>query len=120
MPERHIVYLWSNPKLSGEYSDRFMTLAKELVVDNYNRHHDSHRTPPLTMADVFIVWFSTTPFQLSNGQETQTIYNWKAVVGSSILRGLLYEVAFDGNAFEAHIEIFKKINSATITVERAR
>lgn len=108
MPERHVVYQWSTHKKSDEYPDRFMTLAKELVVDNYNRHHDSHRTPPLTMADVFIVWFA------------KTLDNWKAVVGSSILRGLLYEVSYNGGESEAYIEIFKKINSTTVTVERAK
>lgn len=106
MPERQTVFQWSTHKRAEEYPDRFMLLAKQLVVDNYNRHHDSDRTPPLKMSDVFIVWFA------------KTLDNWKAVVGSSILRGLLYEVSYSGEESEAYIEIFKKINSTRVTVER--
>jgi hypothetical protein len=108
MPERQVVFQWSVQKRSDEYPDRFLTLAKELVVDNYNRHHDSGRTPPLTMGDVFIVWF------------VKTLENWKAVVGSSVLRGLLYEVSYNGEESEAYIEIFKKINSTKVTIEREK
>ena len=57
--------------------------AKRIVVDNYNEHHNSDRTPRLSMAVVYIVSF------------TEMFDSWKATVASTVVRGLIYEVSYN-------------------------
>jgi hypothetical protein len=84
-------------------SDAHLDRAKQLVVDNYNAHRDRGKTPPITADLVHIVWF------------VKALGNWKAIVVSPVVRGLLYEVTYNGRRAEAYITIFKKINDVKIT-----
>ena len=81
--------------------DRFLMTAKQLVVDNYNKHRDS-RSRELTISQIYIVWF------------TKTLGNWKAIVESPVARGLLWEVTFNCYKNEAYITIYKKLNNVKI------
>lgn len=83
---------------SNKYTDK----AKQLVVDNYNSHHDSSKTPPLTIELVYVVWFS------------KVLDSWKAMIGSSVVKGLLYEVTYNGARSEAYVDVYKKINNVKI------
>lgn len=83
---------------SNKHTDK----AKQLVVDNYNAHHDSTKTPPLTLELVFVTSF------------TMVGTNWKAVVESSVVRGLQYVVTYNSEKSEATVDVFKKINQLRI------
>jgi hypothetical protein len=85
-----------------EDPDKFLLKAKALVVQNYNEHRDPKRSPVLTMDLVFITWFAKAPG------------SWKAVVCSSIVRGLLWEVAYNGELNEAYLDIYKRLNHVKI------
>jgi Family of unknown function (DUF6275) len=76
--------------------------AKRLVVENYNAHHDRSRTPPLTAELLKIVWFS------------QSGNNWRAVLESSVVRGMRYEISYNGRTGEAFIDVYKKINNEKV------
>jgi hypothetical protein len=84
--------------------DRFLLMAKRVVVDNYNTHRDESRSPELTMDAVYIVWFA------------KTMGNWKAVVSSPTARGLLWEVTYNGHRQDAYIEIYKKLNNVKVSL----
>jgi hypothetical protein len=93
----------------AEDPDKYLMMAKALVVQNYNEHRDPRRSPVLTMDLVFITQFS------------KAAQNWKALVGSTVVRGLIWEVTFNGSRDEdgqllneAYIDIFKKINHIKI------
>jgi uncharacterized protein DUF6275 len=73
--------------------------AKRVVVENYNEHHDASRTPRLSLAVVHIVSF------------TEIFDSWKATVGSTVVRGLLYEVTYNATKREITLEVFKRINT---------
>lgn len=83
-------------------SDKFTRKAKQLVVDNYNAHHNKNETEPLTLDDVFIVSFSVI------------FGNWKAFVASNVARGLIYQVTYNDRRSESNIEIYKRINNVRI------
>jgi Family of unknown function (DUF6275) len=83
--------------------DRFLQRAKRLVAENYNTHHDAEMTPPLGIDDVYIIWF------------TKVLTSWKAVVCSTVVRGLMWVVTFNGPRNEAYIEIYRKINNVVVS-----
>lgn len=88
----------------GPDPDRFLKLAKKLVVDNYNQTKNSKTAPDLTMNTVFIIWYS------------KVLNNWKAIVGSPVARGMLWEVSFNGHRNQAYIDIYKKLANAKVDV----
>ena len=101
----------SRPKSSRkqEDPDQYLLKAKALVVQNYNEHRDPRRSPQLNMDLVYITTF------------TKTLNSWKALIGSTVVRGLMWEVTYNGNLDEdgepmneAYIDIFKRINHVRI------
>lgn len=82
--------------------DKHILQARAVVVQNYNDHRDPKRSPMLNM-DLVVV----TNFNMVS-------QDWKATVSSPVVRGLFWEVTFDSNKNEIEIDIFKKINHATI------
>jgi hypothetical protein len=95
-----------NPPRPPLHPDRFLIQAKQLVVDNYNAHRDVNRSQELTMDQVYVVWF------------TKVLGSWKSVVASPVIRGLLWEVTYNGYKSEAYIDIYKKLNNVRITLGR--
>jgi hypothetical protein len=86
--------------------DRFMVQAKQYVMDNYNRHHDDQDTPPLILGDLYIVSF------------VKTLNHWRAHVASSMVRGMMWIVTYNGSKAEAYIEVFRKINNTKVPARR--
>lgn len=83
--------------------DRFLRLAKQTVVDNYNLHRSDRRpAAALTMDTVFIVTF------------TKTRSEWMASVASPHARGRLWVVTYSNVKHETFLEIYKKINDVRI------
>ena len=89
--------------------DKYLLQAKAIVVQNYNEHRDPRRSPQLNMDLVYITTF------------TKTLNSWKALIGSTVVRGLMWEVTYNGNLDEdgepmneAYIDIFKRINHVRI------
>jgi Family of unknown function (DUF6275) len=88
----------NRPRPPQANSNRFTDRAKQLVVDNYNAHHNGSRTPQLKIEQVYIVSF------------TKIVDFWKATVGSALVRGLLYEVTYNPAKAMTIVEVYKKIN----------
>jgi predicted nuclease of restriction endonuclease-like RecB superfamily len=86
--------------------DRFLRAAKQLAVDNYNRHYNPETDEALTMDDVYIVWFA------------KALGNWRAIVSSNVARGLLYDISYSGHRAEVTIDVFRRINVTKAAIER--
>jgi predicted nuclease of restriction endonuclease-like RecB superfamily len=86
--------------------DRFLRAAKQLAVDNYNRHYNPDTDAALTMDDVYIVWFA------------KALGNWRAIVSSNVARGLLYDISYSGHRAEVTIDVFRRINVTKAAIER--
>ena len=77
-------------------NDVMMTKAKQLVVDYFNEHMDKTNGKPLTLENVFVVWFS------------KTLQNWKALVSTDVPDGMYYEITRNGDKNETYVDVYKK------------
>jgi Family of unknown function (DUF6275) len=93
-------------KSAAQDPDRYLSMAKKLVADNYNASHNSSRTPSLSLDDVYIIWF------------TKLLASWKAVVASTAVRGLVWIVSYNGPRNEAYVEVYKRVNNVTVRTEK--
>ena len=95
---------WIKPKENGRKPfdpDRFLMMAKAIVVQNYNEHRRPEQGE-LTMNRVYIVSFS------------KVLGNWRALVASPFTRGMMWEVTFNGHKNEAYLDFYKKITNVVI------
>lgn len=76
--------------------------AKQIVVDYFNKHVDVTGNKKITVADVFIVWFS------------KTLQNWKALVSTTVSDGMYYEITHNGNKDETYVDVYKKRENFTV------
>ena len=76
--------------------------AKQIVVDYFNKHVDVTGNKKITVADVFIVWFS------------KTLQNWKALVSTTVSDGMYYEITHNGNKDETYVDVYKKWENFTV------
>ena len=76
--------------------------ARQIVVDYFNKHVEITDDKTITMDDVFIVWFS------------KTLQNWKALVSTTILDGMYYEITHNGDKNETYVDVYKKWENFTV------
>ena len=76
--------------------------AKQIVVDYFNKHVDVTGNKKITVADVFIVWFS------------KTLQNWKALVSTTVSDGMYYEITHNGDKDETYVDVYKKLENFTV------
>ena len=76
--------------------------AKQIVVDYFNKHVDVTGNKKITVADVFIVWFS------------KTLQNWKALVSTTVSDGMYYEITHDGDKGYTYVDVYKKRENLTV------
>lgn len=82
-------------------SREFLKLAVETVADHLNRTKDMH--PSMTKAvqpeDVYVVW------------SCKTLQNAKAILSTDAVKGVLYELTYNGDKGELYLdEYMKSIN----------
>ena len=76
--------------------------AKQIVVDYFNKHVEVVHNKKITVADVFIVWFS------------KTLQNWKALVSTTVSDGMYYEITHNGDKDETYVDVYKKLENFTV------
>nr|DAQ88836.1 MAG TPA: hypothetical protein [Caudoviricetes sp.] len=76
--------------------------AKQIVADYFNKHVDVTGNNKITVADVFIVWFS------------KTLQNWKALVSTTVSDGMYYEITHNGDKDETYVDVYKKRENFTV------
>ena len=84
-------------------NDKFVELAKDIVVDYFNRHADKTDNKQITNNDVYIVWLC------------KTLQNNKALASTTIPDGMYYEITYNGDDGEVYLDVYKKWDN-TITI----
>lgn len=77
----------------------WMEQAKVIVRDYANKHLDKTDGVQITTDDVFIVWFC------------KTLHHAKALVSTTLLDGMYYEVTFNGLKNEVYLDAYKKFEN---------
>jgi len=85
---------------SGPDPDRFLKLARQIAVNNYNENKTGRSK--LKADNVHIVWYS------------KTLSNWKAIIASPIVRNVLWEVTYNGYKKEAYVDAYKKTGNVKV------
>lgn len=70
--------------------------AKQLVVDYFNSRVEKADNKKITKDDVYVVWFC------------KTLQNWKALLSTTVLDGMYYELTHNGDKKETYIDAYKK------------
>lgn len=78
------------------------TVAKSIVIEYANKHLDKTDGVAITFDDVYVVWFS------------KTLLNWKALLSTTLLDGMYYEVTHNGNTAETYLDAYKKFENVVI------
>ena len=76
--------------------------ARKIVMDYFNSHVEVKDAKQITMADVYVVWFS------------KTLQNWKAMVSTTVSDGMYYEVTHNGDKNETYLDAYKKWENVTV------
>ena len=85
--------------------DRFLKQAKLFVVGSFNNRADDG-TAPLSVEDLYIVWFS------------KTLQNWKALISTNRSGdGLYFEVTHNGDKEETYVDTYLKISNDKFSQE---
>ena len=82
-----------------------MDLKKQfmkIVVDYYNNHVDVTDNKTLTEDDVYIVWYC------------KTLQNCKALLSTTVLDGMYYEITYNGDKKEFYLDAYKKWQNVCI------
>lgn len=77
-------------------STSMMETARRIVVAYFNAHVDATEEKNITMEDVYVVWFS------------KTLQNWKALVSTTVMDGMYYEITHNGDKDETYVDVYKK------------
>ena len=84
---------------------KFFELVKNLVADYTNEHLDKSDGKQITTEDVYVVWYC------------KTLQNWKALVSTTLLDGMYYELTLNGDKKEIYLDAYKKFENRAIKVE---
>ena len=70
--------------------------ARAIVRDYFNSHVDATDGVQISIEDVYVVWFS------------KTLQNWKALVSTTVMDGMYYEITHNGDKDETYVDVYKK------------
>lgn len=81
---------------------KFIHVAKEEVMKYVNEHLDKSDQVSIGKDDIYIVWFC------------KTLQNWKALVSTTLLDGMYYEITWNGDKGEMYLDAYKKFENRCI------
>ena len=87
-------------------NDDFIKLCKEVVVNYFNNRVEITDNKKITEEDTFIVW------------SCKTLQNNKALVSTTVLDGMYYELTYNGDKQELYLDAYKKWENQCIKIER--
>ena len=82
----------------------FTALCKGIVTQYTNDHLDKSDGKTITADDVFIVWMC------------KTLQNNKALLSTTLLDGMYYEITYNGDKKVAYLDAYKKFENRTYIV----
>lgn len=83
---------------------QFTRLCKKLVMDYANDHLDKSDGKVITTDDVYVVW------------SCKTLQNNKAILGTTLFDGMIYELTHNGDKHEIYFDAYKKWENRCIDV----
>lgn len=86
-------------------NDKILNLAKDVVVEYFNKEVEKTDGIKITREDTYIVWFC------------KTLQNFKALVSTNISDGMYYEVTYNGDKKELYLDVYKKWKNECKKVE---
>lgn len=87
-------------------SNEMMNKAKKIVFEWYKKCVSPEDKDKITtVEDVFVVWFS------------KTLQNWKALVTTTALDGMYFEVTHNGDKNETYVDVYSKATNFTVKGE---
>lgn len=81
-------------------NEDFINRARWIVRNYVERMLD--KSDPAVKFDVYVVWFS------------KTLQNWKALVSTTLPDSMYYEVTYNGDADEAYLDAYRKVDNVKI------
>lgn len=84
-------------------SQEFIKKCKEIVKKYAEEHLDKSDTMP--SFEVFVVWYC------------KTLQNHKALLSTSLLDGMYYELTYNGDKKEIYFDAYKKFENKCIKME---
>lgn len=79
---------------------KFIELCKEVVKEYIERHIDA--TDVIPPFNIYIVWYC------------KTLQNWKALVSTTLIDGMYYEITLNGVKNELYLDAYKKFSNEVI------
>ena len=83
----------------------FENLCIKLVKDYANEHLDKSDNVVVEEKNVFVVWIC------------KTLHNNKALLSTTLLDGMYYEITYNGDKKEIYLDAYKKFENRAIKVE---
>lgn len=83
----------------------FENLCIKLVKEYANEHLDKSDNVMVEEKDVFIVWIC------------KALQNNKALLSTTLLDGMYYEITYNGDKKEIYLDAYKKFENRAIKVE---
>lgn len=78
---------------STDFQQRAKQLVKDYVDSMYRQNNPDSEIPEYT---VYVVWFA------------KTLQNWKAILGTTMPDGRLFELTYDGDKRTTYFDAYKK------------
>lgn len=85
-----------NTPETGQVKVDFQLKARETVQKYVNEHILFPESNPLTLDEVYVVWFA------------KTLQNWKALISTNIHDGRYYELTYNGDRCETYMDVYEK------------
>lgn len=92
----------SKPARQIPDANRFLTTARRLAMENYNRTRDRDKFPELPISAFYIVWYS------------KTMNHWRATVESVKASRISWSITYNGADDECYIVVWKKLTKITV------
>jgi hypothetical protein len=83
---------------------QFVALCKAEIVEYANAHLDKSDNRHITEDDVYVVWLC------------KTLQNNKALLSTTLLDGLYYEITYNGDKHEFYVDVYKKWHNYTVAI----
>lgn len=85
-------------------SQKFIEKCKEIVADYANKHLDKSDNKQVSTDDVFVVW------------SVKALQNNKALLSTTLLDGMYYELTLNGDKQEIYFDAYKKWENKSIEI----